>query len=71
MARTNPYYYINDIGEIKPDVDNGSKTDKARKLIGNYFYSTDEARKKLNGFHSLFGFKPNLINRLRLSKYLP
>ncbi len=70
MQRKRPYYYINDIGQIIPSVDNGSNADKARHLIGNYFTDESKARKAQKAFYTQFGFNPHLFNRIKLDKYI-
>ena len=42
--RKYPYYYINDLMQVKPDIDNGGNKDKLRKLLCNYFTSESDAR---------------------------
>ena len=66
MQRTRkiPYYYLNDIGELKPDVDNGSERDKARYKVGNYFLNRNEAREKQKAFFSLLS-KRNLVEKVK------
>lgn len=70
MQRKKPYYYINNLGQIKPTVDNGSNEDKARYLIGNYFTDESKAREKQKAFYTLLGFNAHLLNRIKLDKYL-
>lgn len=64
-TRKKPYYYINDIGEIKYDVDNRSERDTARFKIGNYFTDPGKARDAQQAFFRALGTKTGLINRIK------
>jgi len=64
-TRKQPYYYINDIGELKPDVDNGSERDKMRFKIGNYFLDEGLARQKQKAFLEMLSIKRRLLDKVK------
>lgn len=64
-TRKKPYYYINDIGELKTDVDNGSERDKQRFKIGNYFLDEGQARDKQKQFFSILQSKRRLLDKVK------
>lgn len=64
-TRKQPYYYINDIGELKTDVDNRSDRDKQRFKIGNYFLDEGQARLKQKEFLANLSKTQGIVNKLK------